>query len=245
MNEPLKHHEQQEVQPSKMEEMKRVVAQNEAYQKLKAFWSDDEVTKYVTYIADEAAEEMLAGIASESIDWIATDFHERFEMTVLENIIDGREGKGVYRDAIQTGKLDKYDVIDTGEITVVSPLIHRKKLFFPYFEAHPQAMRAEMEFLQQTAKELGIEISPLAFFAARPVNWEDFDGTDKTVKEFYLLQRKQNLRIENDEPDGVYPIELPTGFAEELAKAQQFFLDYGAKYAVLPTDIMKKNGLEL
>jgi hypothetical protein len=51
------------------------------------------------------------------------------------------------------------------------------------------------------------------------------------------------MRHNEDQEDAEFPIDLPPGFEEELQKAQQFYVDYGATYEVLPTEVLKRNGL--
>lgn len=234
----------EELKQQRLEAMRRVVADDEAYNELLAQWITDEVKLYLLHVAGKNAEAMLKGINERTIAGYATDFHERLEMTIIERIVDDRLGNGSYRKAMHAGELEKYITFETGEVVVISPAIIRKKLLFPYYVAHPQALRAEMEFVKTVAAKLGVELSAVALVVARPDHWKEIVDTKKTIQNFYSLYcRKQNLRINDDQEDTQFPIELPEGFEEELQRAQQFYLDYGATYEVLPMEVLKRNGL--
>ena len=221
---------------------------NETYQKLLKDWSKEEVELYLQYIAGDSAPEMISEINSETVVGLSCfDFHERYELTILETLVDNQlQQPGAYRQALQQGNLADYHEFKTGEIIVIYENITREKKFIPYFEAHPLALRAEMSFIREVAKQLGYDLSELALLIARPVNWEEMEpNSNETLEHFYQYERKHNLMIvEEDVEDQMFPPEIPNELVEEIILAEKFYIDHGATYPNIgPSQLLKKNGI--
>ena len=231
----------------RLNKMRELMLANETYQKLLQKWTKEEVELYLNYIATDDAPDMIAQINSETVVGLGClDFHERFELTLLEKIVDDFLDKpGAYRKALADGNLEEYHQFKTGEVEVVSEYVSWEKMLIPYFEAHPLALRAEMIFLKETAIQLGYQVNELALFIARPINWEEIKQDSKeTLEHFYRHERKHNLLIKNEEDDQVFPMVIPDGLEEEIKLAQKFYLDHGASYPEInPSQLLEKNGL--
>lgn len=236
-------------QQERLRKMHELMLANETYQKLLKNWSKEEVELYLKFIAGEDAPRMISQIDSETVVGLGClDFHERFEITLIENIVDSfLKLPGAYRKALHQGNLKDYHEFKTGEVEVVSEYVSWEKTLVPYFEAHPLALRAEISFLKEIANQLGYQVGELALFIARPVNWEEESSKSKeTLERFYKYQRKHNLLITaEDTEDQTFPIEIPDEIGEEIVLAEKFYLDHGATYpAISPTQLVEKNGLK-
>lgn len=233
----------------RLKKMQEIMLANETYQKLLQNWSKEEVELYLKYIAGADAPRMILEINSETVVGLGClDFHERLELTLIEQIVDNfLQMPGAYREALHQGNVDNYYQFKTGEIEVVSEYVSWEKFLIPYFEAHPLALKAEMSFLKEVANQLGYVVSELALFIARPVNWEEMNQeSNETLDHFYKHERKHNLLIKDeDRQDQTYPIEIPDEVKEEIILAEKFYLDHAAVYPGLrPSQLLEKNGLK-
>ncbi len=221
----------------KKERLTHAVLEVKAYTELCERWTSDEVLSYLQQIAPDTAAKTMSDIKSATPAGFGVDFHERFEMSRLAEIIDGHWGDGTFRKKLAEKKLEEVEFYEESDN-------NQRKKIYPYAIAHPEAMRAEVAFLQQIAKELGFPVSRTALFIAKPNMWDDFGRTTRTIESFYTVIRPSNLvRRESDEhPD--YPMKLLSNEEEDVLLAEKFFVEYGnaADYPVLPSEIIRRNG---
>lgn len=230
------HPAEQQKELSKKEQLLKAIHSIPEYQAVKDQWSDEDVCSYLRQIAPDSAEKTISGMLSETPAGIAVGYHERFEMSRLVEITDRYWGEGTFRKKLAEGKLEDVDYYEFEEN-------NRQRRIFPYFIAHPEAMRAEVELLQKIAAELGFQLSKVAIFLAKPNTWEEFSQTGRTVESLYKLQRGSNLvRREADEhPD--YPFQLRAELEVEVLLAEKFFREYGneSEYDIFPSEVIQRN----
>lgn len=215
-----------------------VLSEIDTYQDLLHRWTTEDVNLYLRQLNSHSAEDTIRRSALLTPSGIGIAYHERYELSQFERVVDTHLGTGIFRSKLQAGQLD--DVRD-----FVVPEGDRLHKVQPYREVHPLAMRAEVEFLQQIAEKLGYSSSCLAFFLAKPNLWRDFRETTRPLQDIYEILRGGNLIRKSKEEHIDYPLNLPENIYRELVQAERFFEEYGDRdnYTIKPSVILQRNGL--
>lgn len=130
-------------------------------------WSNSETINYVKAKAHNP-EPVLEHLLEKSLRGIGVNFHERFEMSLVEPIINSIYGENAFRKALEKGKIDilkiyvnLYSYIDNKPTSV-------------YLWAHKQAILEEIIFYKNVAQSKGFKLSLSSILVTIPHIFLDF-----------------------------------------------------------------------
>lgn len=130
-------------------------------------WSDAETRNYVKAKAHDP-QPVLDFLSEKTLRGIGVNFHERFEMSLMEPIINGVYGDNSFREALGKGQIELL------KIYVNLYCVMENKPTSVYLWAHEQAILEEILFYQSVAKSKGFRLSLSSILMTIPHIYLDF-----------------------------------------------------------------------